>query len=41
MNGMPRLCEAALWVRWQHNGTANTTAQGCELISVDAGGFRG
>lgn len=34
------LCEAALWVRWQHNGTANTTAQGCELISVDAGGFQ-
>eukprot|EP00435_Cladocopium_sp_Y103_P037963 s1949_g10.t1 len=34
------LCEAALWVRWQHNGTANTTAQGCELICVDAGGLQ-
>eukprot|EP00434_Breviolum_minutum_P034145 symbB.v1.2.030211.t1/scaffold3381.1/size58006/6 len=33
------LCEASLWVRWQHNGTANT-AQGCELICVDAGGLQ-
>lgn len=32
-----RLVEAALWVKWQHNGTANTN-HGCELISVDAGG---
>ncbi|CAE7591559.1 Kcnh1 [Symbiodinium pilosum] len=33
------LCEAALWVKWQHNGTAQTGA-GCELISVDAGGLQ-
>eukprot|EP00913_Durusdinium_trenchii_P010774 g10107.t1 len=33
------LVEAALWVKWQHNGTANTN-HGCELISVDAGGLQ-
>ncbi|CAJ1438422.1 unnamed protein product [Effrenium voratum] len=33
------LVEAALWVKWQHNGTANTGA-GCELIAVDAGGLQ-
>ncbi|CAE7254380.1 AKT1 [Symbiodinium sp. CCMP2592] len=35
------LCEAALWVKWTHKGTAKTNeSSGCEVISVDAGVFQ-
>ncbi|CAE7214827.1 Kcnh5 [Symbiodinium natans] len=34
------ICEAALWLKWSHNGFATTGPEECDVVGLDAGKFQ-